>query len=76
MVFAEFNPYERYPYITRGYSPIQAIAMTIRGEKEIEDWNYSLLTNDVPPGMVLTTDQPLTEEQVKAIKSNWEANHT
>ena len=76
MVFAEFNPYERYPYITRGYSPIQAIAMTIRGEKEIEDWNYSLLTNDVPPGMVLTTDQALTEDQVKAIKSNWEANHT
>jgi len=76
MVFAEFNPYERYPYITRGYSPIQAIAMTVRWEKEIEEWNYSLLTNDVPPGMVLTTDQPLTEEQVKAIKSNWEANHT
>ena len=76
MVFAEFNPYERYPYITRGYSPIQAIAMTVRWEKEIEDWNYSLLTNDVPPGMVLTTDQPLTEEQVKAIKSNREANHT
>ena len=76
MVFAEFNPYERYPYITRGYSPIQAIAMTVRWEKEIEDWNYSLLTNDVPPGMVLTTDQPLTQEQVLAIKSNWEANHT
>ena len=76
MVFAEFNPYERYPYITRWYSPIQAIAMTVRGEKEIEDWNYSLLTNDVPPGMVLTTDQALTEEQVKAIKSNWETNHT
>ena len=76
MVFAEFNPYERYPYITRGYSPIQAIAMTVRWEKEIEDWNYSLLTNDVPPGMVLTTDQPLTEEQVKAIKSNREANHS
>jgi hypothetical protein len=50
--------------------------MTVRGEKEIEDWNYSLLTNDVPPGMVLTTDQPLTQEQVQAIKSNWEANHT
>lgn len=76
MVFGEFNPYERYPYITRGYSPIQAIAMTVRWEKEIEDWNYSLLTNDVPPGMVLTTDQPLTQEQVLAIKSNWEANHT
>ena len=76
MVFAEFNPYERYPYITRGYSPIQAIAMTVRWEKEIEDWNYSLLTNDVPPGMVLTTDQPLTQEQVLTIKSNWEANHT
>ena len=71
MVFAEFNP-----YITRGYSPIQAIAMTVRWEKEIEDWNYSLLTNDVPPGMVLTTDQPLTEEQVKAIKSNRESNHS
>ena len=76
MVFAEFNPYERYPYITRGYSPIQAIAMTVRWEKEIEEWNYSLLTHDVPPGMVLTTDESLTEEQIRAIKSNWEANHT
>ena len=26
--------------------------------------------------MVLTTDQPLTEEQVKAKKTNWESNHT
>lgn len=49
MVFAEFNPYQSYPHITRGYSPLQAIAMTIRGEKEIEKWNYAVLTNDTPP---------------------------
>lgn len=42
------------------YSPLQAIAMAIKWEKEIESWNYSLLTNNVPPGMILTTDQPLT----------------
>ena len=76
LVFAEFNPYQRYPYITRWYSPLQAIAMTIRWENEIEDWNYSLLTNDVPPGMILTTDQPLTAEQVWSIKENREKNHT
>lgn len=76
MVFAEFNPYQRWPYITRWYSPIQAIAMTVRWEKEIEDWNYSLLVNDVPPGTVLTTDQWMTPEQVKTIRSNWEENHT
>lgn len=49
MVFAEFNPHQRYPHIMRGYSPLQAIAMTVRQEKEIEEWNYSLLTHDVPP---------------------------
>lgn len=76
MVFAEFNPNQRYPYITRWYSPLQAIAMAIKWEKEIESWNYSLLTNDVPPGMILTTDQPLTKEQVESIKENWEKNHT
>jgi len=76
MVFAEFNPNQRYPYITRWYSPLQAIAMAIKWEKEIERWNYSLLTNDVPPGMILTTDQPLTKEQVESIKENWEKNHT
>ncbi len=76
MVFAEFNPNQRYPYITRWYSPLQAIAMAIKWEKEIESWNYSLLTNDVPPGMILTTDQPLTKEQVENIKENWEKNHT
>ena len=76
LVFAEFNPYERYPYITRWYSPLQALAMTVRWEDEISNWNYSLLTNDVPPGMILTTDQSLTAEQVWTIKKNREKNHT
>jgi len=76
LVFAEFNPFERYPYITRGYSPLQALAMTLWWEKEIEKWNYSLLSNDVPPWMVLTTDQSLTVEQVKWIKETWERNHS
>ena len=76
LVFAEFNPYQRYPYITKWYSPLQAIAMTIKWEKEIETWNYSLLTHDVPPGMVLTTDQAMSSEQVKVIKESWEKNHS
>lgn len=76
MVFAEFNPHQRYPHIMRGYSPLQAIAMTVRQEKEIEEWNYSLLTHDVPPWTILTTDQALTPEQLQTIKSGREANHT
>lgn len=76
LVFAEFNPNQRYPYITRWYSPLQALAMTIRGEKEIETWNYSLLKNDVPPGMILTTDQSMSADQVETIKKAREKNHT
>ena len=76
MVFAEFNPSQRYPYIMRGYSPIQAIAMTIRGEKEIEKWNYALLNNDVPPGMILTTEQPMSTEQLEVVKKSREARHS
>ena len=76
LVFAEFNPYQRYPYITRWYSPLQALAMSIKWEKEIEKWNYSLLTHDVPPWMILTTDQSLSAEQVRGIKEAWERNHT
>ena len=76
LVFAEFNPFERYPYITRGYSPLQALAMTLWWEKEIEKWNYSLLSNDVPPWMILTTDQALSPEQVMWIKQAWERNHS
>lgn len=76
MVFAEFNPSQRYPYITRGYSPIQAIAMTVRSEKEIEQWNHSLLVHDVPPGMILTTDQAMSIDQLKTIKESWESRHT
>jgi hypothetical protein len=76
LVFAEFNPYQRYPYITRWYSPLQALAMSIKWEKEIEKWNYSLLTHDVPPWMILTTDQSLSAEQVRWIKEVWERNHT
>ena len=76
MVFAEFNPSQRYPYITRGYSPIQAIAMTIRGEKEIEKRNYALLNNDTPPGMILTTEQAMSKEQIDKVRSSREARHS
>ena len=76
MVFAEFNPSQRYPYITRGYSPIQAIAMTIRGEKEIEKWNYALLNNDTPPGMILTTEQAMSKEQIEKVRASREARHS
>ena len=76
LVFAEFNPYQRYPYITRWYSPLQALAMTIKWEEEIENRNYSILTHDVPPGMILTTDSALSTEQVQTIKETWERNHT
>ena len=76
LVFAEFNPYQRYPYITRWYSPLQALAMTIKWEWEIENRNYSLLTHEVPPGMILTTDQSLSSEQVQWIKQARERNHT
>ena len=76
MVFAEFNPSQRYPYITRGYSPIQAIAMTIRGEKEIEKWNYALLNHDTPPGMILITEQAMSKEQIETVRASREARHS
>ena len=76
MVFAEFNPSQRYPYITRGYSPIQAIAMTIRGEKEIEKWNYAILNNDTPPGMILSTEQAMSKEQIEKVRESREARHS
>ena len=76
MVFAEFNPSQRYPYITRGYSPIQAIAMTIRGEKEIEKRNYALLNNDTHQGMILTTEQAMSKEQIDKVRSSREARHS
>ncbi|MFC2494763.1 MAG: phage portal protein [Candidatus Absconditicoccaceae bacterium] len=76
MVFAEFNPSQRYPYITRGYSPIQAIAMTIRGEKEIEKWNYALLNHDTPPGMILITEQAMSKEQIEKVRASREARHS
>lgn len=76
MVFAELNPNQRYPYITRGYSPLQAMAMTIKGAKEIEKRNYALLTNDVPPWTTLTTEQALSAEQVQQIKQARERNHS
>lgn len=76
MVFAEFNPSQRYPYITRGYSPIQAIAMTIRGEKEIEKRNYAILNNDTPPGMILSTEQAMSKEQIEKVRESREARHS
>lgn len=76
MVFAEFNPSQRYPYITRGYSPIQAIAMTIRGEKEIEKRNYAILNNDTPPGMILSTEQAMSKEQIEKVRESRETRHS
>ena len=50
--------------------------MTIRGEKEIEKWNCALLNNDTPPGMILTTEQAMSKEQIEKVRASWEARHS
>ncbi len=75
IVFANANPNQAYPNITRGYSPIQAIAMTIKGEEAIEDWNHTILTGGDRPWTILTTDREMTLEQVQMVMQKRNENH-
>jgi HK97 family phage portal protein len=55
----------------RGVGTLSAVAQTVDLDYYSEKWNLNFIFNSARPDSVLTTDQTLSEEQVKRIGSMW-----
>jgi len=68
IVIMNFNPLEAYPYQTRGFSEIQASAISIDTDKAQSVWNWKEFENGATPGTVLSTDQDMKSESIERIR--------
>jgi HK97 family phage portal protein len=55
------------PY--RGFSPLRACAYAIDGNNVTNKWNFSMIKNGARPSGILSTDQTLSDVQIKRLKS-------
>lgn len=69
--FKLFNPYNRY----RGLSPLSAAMLGIRIDHKSASFSEALMDNGADPGGVLTSDVDLGEEQITALRQEWNAMH-
>lgn len=69
--FKKFNPYSKW----RGLSPLEAAARSVNMGQNIRAFNDSLIENGAEPGGVLTTDDALTGEQMRAFRTQFQERH-
>lgn len=67
----EWHPYDRF----RGISPVEAACLSISQNYQADSYNNAKLANNAEPGGILSTDQDMTEDQVKAYGDIWRATH-
>jgi HK97 family phage portal protein len=70
--FKKYNPYNTW----RGLSPLEAAAKSISMGVNARTWNDAMLQNGAEPGGVLSTDQPMTKDQMTQIRDAYEARHS
>jgi len=63
----EFNPLNPY----RGMGVVRAAAVTIDTDEYADDYNKNFFRNSAQPDIVLSTEQKLTDAQVKRISAEW-----
>lgn len=66
-----FNPINPY----RGMSVVSAAAVTIDTDSYAEEYNKNFFRNSAVPDAILSTEQKLSDEQVKRMRSQWDATY-
>ena len=65
--FRLFNPYDDI----RGFNPMQVAKMTVEMDFFAQKFNWNFFKQDATPGLALTTEQALTDEQYDRVKAEW-----
>lgn len=55
----------------RGKGTLEAVAQTVDLDNYSEKWNVNFFYNAARPDAILTTEQKLSEEQIKNLKNQW-----
>lgn len=75
MAFNLFNPLEKYPYVTKGVSPMQAVAIEMNSDIASQTWNWNFFKNNWSVKEILSSEWDLTPESAQRIESKWNNAH-
>ena len=67
----EWNPWDPW----RGVNPMTGLSMEIDQGYLASKSNLNLLRNGSVPGGILTAEGPISEDEAKAVKERWKAQH-
>ena len=70
----DLNPDPEKPYF--GRSVIKATALTIDTDNQMKQWNRGVFANGAKPGMVYTTNEPLSDAVYERLKQQLDDEHT
>lgn len=66
-----FSPLEAYPFISKWFSDIQAVAVAIDTDNAASTWNWKFFENSANPGFILETESAMTPEVAEWIYQSW-----
>ena len=67
----EWNPWDPW----RGVNPMTGLAVELDTDYMASKSNLNLFRNGAVPGGLLTSEQPITEAEAKAVAERWKAKH-
>lgn len=75
MAFYNFDPLESYPYKTKWYSTIQAVAIQMEMDVATTKWNWNFFKNNASLGWFLKSDQSIDEWIKRRMLTAWNNNY-
>lgn len=73
--FKNFNPEASHPFPHYGKSVLSAISWSIQSDNSARAWNFNVFKNSAQPSGFLTTDKPLSKEQVEQIRRDFTSKY-
>ena len=67
----EWNPWDSW----RGVNPMTGLSMELDSDYLASKTNLNMLRNGAVPGGILTAEGPISEDEAKALKERWKAQH-
>lgn len=71
--FSMFSPWETYPWIAKGVSPVEAVAIQAEMDNTANKWNWNFFKNGASVKDILKSDSSISKEAQKRFVDKWKS---
>lgn len=71
--FSMFSPWETYPSIAKGVSPVEAVAIQAEMDKTANKWNWNFFKNGASVKDIIKSDKKVSKEAQKRFVDKWKS---